>query len=104
MLDDLFTSRMFEIDIDIRRLVAIHGQEAVEEQRDVFRVHIGDFEAIADGRIGGGPAPLAEDAGTPRKLHDIAHRQEIGGICLRGDQVQFIGDGRPHFGGMPVVR
>jgi hypothetical protein len=61
ILDDLFAPVMFEIDIDIRRLVAVHRHEPIKEKRAVLRIHFGYLEAIADDRIRRRATPLAQD-------------------------------------------
>jgi hypothetical protein len=40
---------MLEIDIDVRRLVALRGNEAFKQQVDLVRINAGHAEAIADG-------------------------------------------------------
>jgi len=52
---------MLEIDIDIGGLAACFGDKALEDGGDKIRIGLGDAKAVTDDRIGGGPAPLAED-------------------------------------------
>ena len=59
--DDLVAPLMLEIDVDVGRLVALLGDEALEQRVDHVRADLGDAEAEADDRIGGRAAPLAED-------------------------------------------
>ncbi len=61
VLDDLLAPLVLEIDVDVGRLVALGGDEALEQQVDIGGVHGGDAEAVADGGIGRRAAPLAED-------------------------------------------
>ncbi|MCY1223277.1 hypothetical protein D9M72_353980 [compost metagenome] len=92
MLDHLFPLLVLEIDVDIRRLVPLGREEAIEEQGGRKRVDLGNAQAIADGGVRRRTAPLAEDFGAARKLHDIAHRQEVGLVALAGDQLELVFD------------
>ena len=71
---------MLEIDVDVGRLVALGGDEALEQHVDDLRADIGDAEAVADDGIGRRAAPLAEDALRPGELDDVVHGQEIARI------------------------
>jgi len=48
--------------IAVGRLAALGGEEALEEEPHPHRVDGGDPEHVADRRVGGAAAPLAEDA------------------------------------------
>ena len=52
---------MFEVDVDIGRLIALGAEEASEDEMSVARIDLGDPEAEADGRIGGRSSSLAEN-------------------------------------------
>jgi hypothetical protein len=52
---------VLEVDVDVGRLVALDADEAAEEQRRAARVDLGDMQAVADERVGGAAAALAED-------------------------------------------
>ena len=67
MLDDLFSPLVFEIDVDVGRLSALHGHKALEQESDPLRTDGGDAEAIADDRIGGRAAALTENALATRQ-------------------------------------
>ena len=51
-----------------------------------------DAEAVADDRIGGRAAPLAQDAALPSEPHDVVDGQEITGIVEPLDQPQLVLD------------
>ena len=51
VLDHLFAPFVFEIDIDIRRLVTVRRDETGEEQLAFVRIDLGDAEAIANSAI-----------------------------------------------------
>src|SRR4029453_8636936 len=61
ILDHLLAPLMLEIDVDVRRLTPLGGDEALEQEIDRGGVDSGDAEAIADRAVGGGAAALAED-------------------------------------------
>ncbi len=60
-LNDLFAALVLEIDVDVRRLAALRGEEALEEQVAARRIDRRDAEAVADGAVRRAAAPLAED-------------------------------------------
>ena len=60
-LDDLFAPLVLEVDVDVGRLAALGGEEALEEQVAARRIDRGDAEAVADGAVRRAAAPLAED-------------------------------------------
>ena len=91
-LDNVFTPLVLEIDIDIRRLMALGGNEALEQQGGFHRVDGGDAEHEADSGIGGRAAPLAEDAHAAGLADDGVDGQEIGRIAELGDERQFVTD------------
>ena len=92
VLDDLFAPLVLEVDVDVRRLVALLRDEALEQQRGVHRVHRGDPEAIAHCRVGRRAAALAEDALRARVPHDVVHGEEEGLVALQCDQRQLLLD------------
>ena len=77
VLDDLLASLVLEVDVDVRRLVALARDEALEEQRHPSGIDLGDPQAETHGRIRRRAAPLAENAERTRIAHDVVHRQEI---------------------------
>lgn len=62
MLDDLLAPLVLEVYVDVRWLAAFAGNEALKEQVAACRVDLGDAEAVADRRVGGGTPALAQDA------------------------------------------
>ena len=96
VLDDFLAPLVLEIDIDVGRLVARGADEALEQDVDPRRIDRGDAEAIANDRIGGRAAALAQDAATPRKLHDVVDGQKIAGIVEPLDQLELVLDQSAH--------
>ena len=62
VLDDLFAPLVLEIDVDVGRLAALGGDEALEQQIDLLGIDLGDAEAITDDGIRRRAAALAQDA------------------------------------------
>jgi len=87
---------VLEIDIDVGRLVAFLGDEALEQKVNLAGVDLGDLETIADGGIGGRTAALAEDILRAGKADDVIDGQKIGGVVELLDQPRFMGDGFHH--------
>ncbi len=89
-LDDLLAALVLEIDVDVGRLVALGGDEALEQQPGAGWIDAGDAEHVADGGVGGRAAALAEDALAPGVADDAVHRQKIGRVFQLPDQRQFV--------------
>ena len=61
VLDDFLAALVLEIDVDVRWLGTLLGDEALEEHADPRRIDRGDAQAVADGGVGGAAAALAEN-------------------------------------------
>src|SRR5262245_974913 len=81
---------MLEIDVDVRRLLALGRDEALEQEIDLGRIDIGDGEAIADGRIGGGTPALAEDALRAREADNVVDSEEVASVVQFGDERELL--------------
>ena len=79
VLDHLLAPLMLEIDVDVGRLAALLGDEALEQQVAGRRVDRGDAEAVADRAVRRRPAPLAQDRRieAAREGDDVVDGQEI---------------------------
>ena len=88
---------MLEVDVDVGRLVALPRDEALEQQARARGVDLRDVQAIADGRIGRGAAPLAEDARAAGELHDVVDREEIVFVAEGRDEREFVPQLREDF-------
>ena len=92
VLDDLLAALVLEVHVDVRRLAALPGDEALEEHLHACRVDLGDPQAVADRRVGGRAPPLAEDATRAGEGDDVVDREEIGLIAQFRDQGQLVLD------------
>ena len=91
-LDDLLAAVGVEVDVDVGFLVPQRREEPLERQPVGDRVHRGDPQQVADRRVGGRPAALAQDAAPARLGDDVVHDQEVAGEVLRLDHGQFTFD------------
>ena len=64
---------MLEIDVDVGRLLALLGNEALEQKLAGRRIDRGDAEAIADRAVRRRPAPLAQD----RRIEAAGERDDV---------------------------
>src|SRR3546814_16110293 len=53
VLHDLLAALVLEVDVDVGRLLALGGDEALEQQVHARGIDLGDAEAEAAGRVGG---------------------------------------------------
>ena len=93
ILHHLLAPRMFEVDVDVRRLQPLLGDEALEQQIDLGRIDRGDAEYVADGRVRRRSPTLAKNVLAARVMHDVVHGQEIMRVVQLGDQVELLAQG-----------
>src|SRR5579872_844217 len=96
ILDHLLAPLMLEIDIDIGRLVALGGDEPLEQEIEPRRVDRGDAETKTHRRIRRRTAPLTKDAAPKRLAHQIMDGQEIRGVSKPLDQGELMLELMPH--------
>ncbi len=99
VLDHLLAALVLEIHVDVRRLVALLGDEALEQHRHARRIDLGDAQCVADRRVGRRAAALAEDAAAARERDDVVHGEKVGLVGEVGDQREFVVDLRAHVRG-----
>jgi hypothetical protein len=92
VLDHLLAPLVLEVDVDVRRLVALARDEALEQHAGARRVHRGDAERVADRRVRGRAAALAQDAAFACETDDVVHRQEVGLVAEVGDDRELVLD------------
>ena len=95
-LDHLLAPLVLEIDVDVGRLLALARDEALEQEVEPRRIDRGDPQDVADGRVGGAAAPLAEDAPLPRVADDVVDREEVGRVAKLLDQLELALDQLRH--------
>src|SRR5262249_38343562 len=75
VLDDFLAALVFEVDVDIRRFVALLADESFEEQVAAVRVDGGDTKTEANGGVGGRAAALAKNVSLLGEPDDVLHRE-----------------------------
>ena len=107
VLQHFFAPFVFEIDVDVRRFVALAADKPFEQHIHVLRIDRRDAQAVADGGIGGRTTSLAENAAAAGKPDQVPDRQEIGFVCQVPNQLQFVLDQLTNFVrnacGIPLV-
>ncbi|MDR8896831.1 hypothetical protein FEP69_06224 [Burkholderia multivorans] len=96
VLHHLFATLMLEVDVDVRRLVALLAHEPLEQHRLTGGIDLRHAEAVADGGVCRRPAALAQDAVLTRELHDVVDGKEIRLVVQFRDQLQLVFDLRLH--------
>src|ERR1700732_3155851 len=87
-----FTSLVLKIDIDIGRLAAFFRDEPFEQQIVAPGIDGGDAKNIADGRVGGRAAALAQNVLAAGEADDGIYRQKVRRVFEGLDQLQLMLD------------
>ena len=66
-----------EIEVDVRPLTPLFGEEALEEETHLHRIDGGDRERVADRAVGGRAPALGEDALALAEAHEVPDDQEV---------------------------
>jgi hypothetical protein len=98
ILDDLFAPLMLEIDVDVRRLVALARDEALEQRIHPVGVDLGDAQRIAHHRVRRRSPALAENSLAAREAHNVMHGEEERLVGELGDQPQLVLHQARHLG------
>ena len=83
---------MFEINIDVRWITALHTDKALEQQLKLIRVDRSNTKHETNTRICCRPPPLAKNLLLPGPTDDIPDRQKIIGKIEFLNQLQFVFD------------
>ena len=83
VLDHLLAALVLEVDVDVGRLVAGLGDEALEDHGADLGRDRGDAERVADDRVRRRAAALAEDVLAAGVVDDVADGEEVGGVVSR---------------------
>ncbi|RMT87764.1 hypothetical protein ALP39_200243 [Pseudomonas marginalis pv. marginalis] len=92
VLQHFFAAFVFEVHVDIRRLVALPGQEALEQRIHQARVDLGDAQGKTHRRVGRRATALAQDRAAAGETHNVMHREEVAFVAQLADQFQFVID------------
>ena len=77
-----------QIEIDVRPLAAALAQEALKEQLHANRIDGGDFERIADSRVGRAAAALNQNVVAFAELNDVPDDEEVSGKAQLAQSVR----------------
>ena len=91
VLDDLLAPPRFDVEVDVRRPVALRRQEPLEQQPRGYGVDVGDPQRETHHRIRRRSAPLRQDFLAPAELADVVDDEEV------PRKAQFIDDGQLAF-------
>ena len=80
---------MFEVDIDVGRLIAFVGYESFEQQMQARRIHLGNVQAITHRRIGRRTAALTQNTFAARVFDDVVDGDEEILVLQPADQFEF---------------
>ena len=75
--DHLVAAVVGEVHVDVRHLVPLDVEEALEDEVVRERVDVGDLEAVKDDAGRGAAADAHGDALAARELREVAHDQEV---------------------------
>ena len=75
-----------EVEVDVRPLPALLGEEALEEELHPHRVDRGDAEAVADRAVRGRAPALDEDPLPPAEVHEVPDDEEVAGEVQLADE------------------
>lgn|GEM_PF-2825858 len=89
VLDHLLAPLVLEVHVDIRRLVALLGNESLEQHAHSGRVQLSDAQCKAHGRVGSRSPALAQDGPTSGEADDVMDRQEVALVLQVLDQSEF---------------
>ena len=98
VLDHLLAPLVLEIHVDVGRLIALTRDEALEQHRHACRIDFGHSKAIADHRVRGRAAALAQDVARACEGDDVEHRQEVVLVLQLADELQLVLDLRLDLG------
>ena len=62
---------MLKVDVNVRRLIALLADEALEQHTHPRGIDLSNAQAIADRRVGRRAAALTQDVLTTRKRDDV---------------------------------
>ena len=88
-LNRLLAPAMADVEVDVGRLGALAGQEALEQQVHAHRVDGGDAQAVAHRGVGRGAASLARDLPLPAEADHFVHGQEVAAVVELLDDRQL---------------
>ena len=94
VVDDFAAPRLFEVDVDIRRLDAVFVQKPFEEEVELERANVRHIERVTDDRADAGTAGGAVDAALFRDANEVPNDKEVRRETEFGDDAEFAVEAR----------
>jgi hypothetical protein len=98
VLEHLLPALVLEVDVDVRRLAALDGDEPLEQEPHPHRVDGGDPEAVAEDGVRGAAPALAQDAALAREADDVPDSEEVARVIELLDEIELLRDLALHVG------
>ena len=93
-----------QVDVDVRPLAALLGEEALEQELVAHGIDRGDAERVAHDRVGGRAAALAQDPARAALAHDVPDDQEVALEREAADDAELVVELRARLGrDLPAV-
>ena len=89
VLNHLLAAIVFEVDVDVRRFLALLGDETLEQKVDFGGIHLGNTEAVADHGIRRRATALAQDAFGARVFNNRVDGEKVFCVAKLAGDVQF---------------
>ena len=90
VLEHLLSSLVLEIDVDVRRFVALAADEPLEQQLKPRGIDLGDAEAVTDRGVGGAAPPLTQDVAGSREPDNVVAGQKVRLVAKFLNEAQFV--------------
>ena len=97
--DDLIAAVVLEIEVDVRHLLALHVEEALEDQLVLQGIDVGDVKRIEYEARGGAPSHAEEDTALLGEGYQVPDDQEVVGEIGLSYHVQLVVQSFHRFGG-----
>src|SRR5262249_55067581 len=88
---------------DVRRLIALFGNEPLEQHLHACRVYLGYAEAVAHSGIGGRAASLTQDSLAACIAHDVVNGEKVRLVLQLRDERELVVDQRTGLGDVDLL-
>ena len=104
VVDDLAAALVAEVDVDVRHRDAFRIQEALEEEVELERVHVGDAERVADDRPRRRPAAGPDrDVPFARGDDEVPDDEQVSRVPRVPDDPEFVVEALAHRVGQGIA-
>ena len=95
VLNDFFASTRFNVNVDVRRTIALRRKKPFEQQTQLDGVGFGDTQRETHRRVGSRPTTLAVNVVAATKIDKVVNDQEVTGKTKLFDDGELVIDLRP---------